>query len=166
MKNAVALLSFFILVFGYNISNAQTTMEYYFKYKGVAGLSSTAHPSNDFIDGTYDVQSQYVDILIRSRDGFNGRVHETKLLVSRGFLGLHFTDIYVVSDTDTSFYRAFEFFGKTMKATADILKSLNKEQFEEMRTVIINLFGSDINQWTGNTWALIALNLDYFEYQK
>lgn len=165
MKNVLIVIFSNFLFISCNEAYSQV-IDRYFELRGVYQLSKAAHPTNDFISGTfdYDIKSQSIYIVIRSRDSFLGGVSETKLQITQGFGGLYFTNIIVISDTDP--YPPFKYLESAMQTTVGILKSLNEDQYNLMRKGIMQSFGSDVNYWTGTTWGLIMLNMDYFDNRK
>ncbi len=146
-----------------SFSSFAQNLDAYFKYKGIRGLSDLSHPANIFLSGEYKVSQNTVDVWIKSKDNILGGLVETHLLIYKGVGGLYFNDITVVSDTDP-FAKPFEALKAMVDIIQDLMKQVDRESFEKMRTDFVKTFGSDVHQWSGKTWALLALNLDYMDY--
>lgn len=154
---------FAIVLLVISINGFAQNMDAYFKSKGVRGLCELSHPSNDLISGEYTVSKSSVDVWIKSKDNVLGGTVTTHLLVYRGSGSLYFNDIAVLYDDDP-FAKPFEALKMLMDIIQDMMKDIDPKSFEEMRVEFVRTFGSDVRQWPGKTWAILALNLDYLKY--
>ncbi len=161
MKRLFKITTITLLLF-LNLSLKAQTLDGYFKYRGVKQLSEMAHITNDFESGEYSIDDQNVYVYIKSKDNVLGASIRTELSVNLGGGGLFFTDIYVNYDNDM--VRPFEAFGAFTDLFQDILKSIDSEYYERIRKQFMESYGTDFRRWSGKTWALLALNLDYYSY--
>lgn len=143
-------------------SSFSQTLEGYFISKGVYHLCQAAHASNDYLEGTYDINKGYVDISLKSKDNVFGASIHTDLRLFRGNGDLYFSDITVLKDDDM--VNPFDAFGLQIELMRILIQAVDKETYNKMRNSIKNSFNTDFENWTGKMWALLAINLDYYEY--
>lgn len=165
MKNSVKLFFLLILIINANsLFSQSTTLERYFQSRGVKSLSKVAHPTNDYLSGTYDINNRYIDVSIRSEESVFGGPVETVIRVIRGTGNLYFSDLIVVREKG-DFVPAFNATKTIMDIYIKVLKELVGEQiYNQIQQSLAQVFDTDINHWTGKMWALFALNLDYYEF--
>lgn len=154
------IFSFLFLLVGLN--GLAQTLDKYFYSKGLTSLSQLAHPTNVYLSGTYDIYSASIDVWIKSQDKDSGKIIDTKLHIVRGIGDLYFSNIVVKSDTD--YIDPFDALGLQMVVLQEIWKGLDNKSFIKMKQAFIDDFGADIEHWSGKTWALLILNLDYYGY--
>lgn len=46
----------------------------------------------------------------------------------------------------------------------ELYKMVDQETYDKMRYEIRSNFNTDFKNWTGKMWALLALNLDYYDF--
>lgn len=141
--------------------HAQNVDKYFYSL-GVYHLCQAAHVSNDYLSATYDVQPGYVDISIKSKDNVFGATIHTNLRVIRGTGDLYFSDIIVQGDDDM--VRPFEALGLEVDMVKELIRAADSDTYNKMRQSVQKSFNTDFEHWTGKMWALLAINLDYYEY--
>jgi len=162
-KKLVRVLALLLCILITERSSAQS-MSSYFATRGVSSLADASHPANLFLKGSYNVTNDYVDVFITSQDNIlEGKVY-TELRLIRGIGIFSFRDIIVRRDTDP-WARPFD----ALKLQANIIlvflqSTMGEEKFNEMLAVLKELYGEDITEWSGKTWALAVLNADYNKY--
>lgn len=137
------------------------TLESYLRTRGVAGLSETAHPSNDFQNGSYAIDNNSVYVTINSKDNVFGIPVTTRLRLTKGS-DLFFCNIKVLEDTD--FVKPFGALGLQVAFIQNLIQAVDAATYNEMRYTVRKYFNTDFENWTGEMWAVLALNLDYYEY--
>ncbi|MGY3213967.1 hypothetical protein [Mucilaginibacter sp. HD30] len=139
------------------------TLSNFFYYKGVKDLSEAAHVSNIYLNGTYTIQDNYVDVTCVSKDNLFDRNIHTSLRLIRGAGVLFFTDIIVTGDDDV--IEPFDAFGLQTALMLGLVKAIDSDSYAKLLQSMINQFHTDPQRWNGKTWALFGLNLDYLGYK-
>lgn len=151
----------FLLFFSFHFVVAQNIYQF-IEARG-KNISSTAHPSNDFLRGSYSSATQgYTDIIIISRDNLFSREITTKLRLVHGLGNLYFSDVKVLGDNDVT--KPFDAFGLEATILAKLIRKVDSKTYSQIRDEIKANFNTDFENWNGKMWALLALNLDYYDY--
>jgi hypothetical protein len=162
MKNSIKFVVF-LTILRFGLPAYSQSMEDFFYLKGVKGLSELAHPSNQFVEGTYDVQNDYVKIIIKSKDSITGFIMQTDMYLKKEAGKLYFSDIIVTRDDD-KWSKTFSAYKLMMDLIIETIKAMNPEQVNQMVQEINRSFNTNIAQWDGKIWALLAINAGYYEY--
>jgi hypothetical protein len=162
MKTAAKLFFLSILIIKSPIIFSQT-LAGYFETKGVYNLCQAAHVSHDYLSGTYDIKKGYIDVSIKSRDAF-GSTKQTDIRVMRGTGDLFFSQLVVTYDNATWLADTFEAFGFQASLMLALIEAVDQRTYDKMRNAVKETFNTDFENWTGKMWALLAINLDYYEY--
>lgn len=162
MKHLRSILFLFALAFTTSRLFAQTALERYFNDEGVYHLCQAAHASNDYLSGSYDIYPGYVDVSLTSKDNIFGVKIYTDIRVVRGAGDLYFSDLKVLHDDDM--VKPFEAFGLQAVMVTELIKTVDQPTYKKIRSSIIQQFDTDFEHWTGKMWALLAINLDYYEF--
>ncbi len=91
-----------------------------------------------------------------------GRDIVTKLRLVHGFGNLYFKDIQLINDNDVT--KPFDAFGLQASLLTELYRAVVEETYDKMRYEIKNNINTDFKNWTGKMCALLALNLDYYDY--
>lgn len=159
MKNTFFL---FLLLCSFTLSLKAQNIENYIRYRG-KNIANAAHITNDFVRGYYNSSNRnYTDLTIITKDNLLGRDINTRLRLIHGFANLYFKDIVVLNDNDIT--DPFDAFGIQASFFTELYKMVDKETYDKMRYEIRNTFNTDFKNWTGKMWALLALNLDYYDF--
>jgi hypothetical protein len=146
----------------FSLFSQSMEMEDYFYSKGVFHLAQTTHPANVYMSGEYTMDSKYVDVSIKSIDNVFGAKINTDIRIIRGLGDLYFSNLIVLGDNDL--VKPFEAFGLQSSFLVAVLKAIDQNTFLEVANTINQSFNTDIEHWNGKMWALLALNLDYYDY--
>lgn len=144
-------------------SMSAQSLDKFFSEKATAGLCDMAHPSNDYLQGEYEIRSGYIDVSVTSKDNVLGGTVYTDVRVVRGLGDLYFSDIVVQKDTDP-FAKPFDALELLIKIATQTYKSMDQEAYEKIRAEAKKQFGTDIEYWTGKMWAIFILNLEYYDF--
>lgn len=159
MKKLIFLI-FLLLIC--NFSFAQTLANYFYN-QGVKDLCTVSHVTNDYVTGQYSVAESYIEVGINSKDNLFGRDIYTQVRVIRGFGDLYFRDLIVESDNDT--VNPFDGFGLMSNALVKLVKNSDPDNYAKIKRQIAGLFDEpDPERWTGKMWALVYINLEYYDY--
>ncbi len=163
MKTTIKLLCGLLFIVTAHRSFAQN-MEGFFRTKGVKDLCEAAHPSNQYLEGKYFVADDHVSISIVSEDNITGRNIYTDIQLRRGNGALPFTELILVRDTDP--FKTFDAFLKLQVRPLMLLYKgiLDEKLFGQAITTIESISSKKVEDWDGATWALLAINFDYYNY--
>lgn len=160
MKTTLRLLCL-VLAFAANRAVAQS-MDDFFRSKGVKDLCEAAHPNNDYQEGKYYIGPDHVSISIVSVD-FMGTAIYTDMQLIKGKGDLPFTELILVRDTDP--FKTFDAFKLHVQMVMLTYKGLvGAELFNRTVSALQILSNKRVADWDGATWALLAVNFDYYSY--
>lgn len=163
MKKYFHLILLLLLISAADSLSAQT-LDSYLKTKGVSNLCTAAHTSHTYLSGTYAVSKDYIDVDFKSRDAIFGSSMKTQLRITRGAGGLYFKDITVIEDEADWLLKAFDAFGLQSEILISLIESVDRKVYLQMRNWVSQTFDTDFENWNGKMWAVLALNLDYYDY--
>lgn len=154
MRTKTTLLLFVTVLLFTSYGFAQKTMSNFFRYEGVSGLASLAHPSNTYSSGTYSVEYDYVLVTINYKESF-----KTRLKIYKS--GNVFTSIVVLEDTDWwPPFAAVEFL-------KDVILEIARED-EDSRKALSDFersVGKALSNMTGKQLTCIFLTLGWIDYK-
>jgi len=147
---------FFIVVASFICSFVKgQSINDYFRNKGILLLANYSHPSSEYKSGSYNARDSmnFVDVDIKYQDG-----NETLLRVYRS--GIFFSKIDVINDSDIvpPFFAAAAIMNIVIKESKKDNQGDIQKTLKHMKTVS----NTDPEHWDGKTWALFAINLDYY----
>jgi len=163
MKKYLPLQFLALLLFS-NLSLYSQILENYLKIKGVSNLCTAAHTSHTYLSGSYSVNSNYIDVDFNSQDAIFKISMNTRLRITRGGGGLYFKDITVIDDEAGWLVKAFDSFGLQSDIVMAIIEAINPAVYLQMRDLVSKAFNTNFENWNGKMWAVLALNLDYYDY--
>ncbi len=139
------------------------SLDKFFATRGVASLCEMAHVTNYFLEGTYTINSSYVDVSITGWDKNADKKVYTDLRLVKGTGGQPFSDIIIKRDTDDfPAFAAFQFYVELLLTTYKAI--LGQEEYQKTLREFEKTFNAGSTNWTGKDWAVFAINLDYYSY--
>lgn len=144
-------------------SRSQSMSDFFQNHGGVQDVGYCAHLTNDFNYGNYDIESNYVLVEVHFKDvNLDDEPITTKVTLSIDSGILPFDGIQATYDND--YVDPFVALELGCWYIQRLIEKSSPEQYNRTRQAMIQLLGTDPNNWSGADWALFAMNLAYLDY--
>lgn len=160
MKQLLVVICFLMSAMA---SSSQSMSDFFQNHGGVQDVGYCAHLTNDFNNGSYDVESNYVSVEVHFKDlnlDENPIVSTVTLSIGSGILP--FNGIQATYDND--YVGPFVALQLGCWYIQRLIEKSSPEQYNKTRQAMIQLLGTDPDNWSGAAWALFAMNLAYLDY--